>query len=78
MSHNVAFSAASNPCGSAVSPGAVSLRARISWLGRFPGKIPNYLRIFDSGQSSELKKNDCIDLYFYLSRLGFDEPGDGL
>jgi len=30
------------------------------------------------GSPPNSKKNDCIDLYFYLSRLGFDEPGDGL
>jgi len=24
------------------------------------------------------KKEDCIELYFYLSRLGFDEQGEGL
>ena len=30
------------------------------------------------GSHPILKKKDCIDLYFYLSRLGFDERGEGL
>jgi len=71
------FSAASDSCGPAVSLGAVSLRASVVWLSRFLGNI---LWIFDylGSRPNSQKKEDCIDLYFYLSRLGFDERGEGL